>query len=285
MPKKSNIELHVHPFLGRNNLVDVVEAMNQAGLDVLALEALNASLYPKVTEEAKRHYPSSKIDKCGIRLPNGKYLLNAREYNTRENLHVLTVGYSMDEAAPSFEIRRVIETGLEHNALVLLDHPFVDNVTTRTAGHISEELEKELEKLCREYSNQITLEWNGYCIPWMRFFLKYGLKAAGFDAEYHNVNQEAEKLSARLKEQGYNLPVIADTDLHARTKRYLYYMGTARIIAEAEGETAEDIISSIRKNIFDGNYENVKRYVNSLHLFEAFCLPIMLPWHFKKPRA
>jgi hypothetical protein len=281
----ANIELHAHPFLGRYAITDVAQAMHDRDLDVLAMEALDDSLFQFVVEETKKAYPAAVSDNSGIRLPNGRYFLNAREYNTKENLHVLTVGHSMDEATPQTEIRRVIDNGLANNALVLLDHPFVDNGKTKTAGHISAELEHELEEICREYSGQVTLEWNGYCIPWMRQVLKQGLNAAGFDIKYHNVNQRAEELSAKLKKEGYNVPVIADTDLHARTKRHLHQMGTAKIITDISGETPTEIISSIRKNIFQGNYKNVKEYVSSLHLLEAFCIPILLPRYFRKPRA
>jgi hypothetical protein len=282
---ESNIELHVHPFLGRNSLIDIVETMEHRGLDILALESLDSSLYPYIVEEAKKAYPQSQNDSAGVKLPNGKYLLNAREYNTRENFHVLTVGYSLDTANPQTEIRRVIDDGLNNGALILLDHPFIDNGKTKTAGHISEQMEKELEKLCKEYSGQVTLEWNGYCIPWMRRVLKSGLNLLGFDVNYHDVNQRAEELSQGLKAEEYNVPVVADTDLHARTKRHLQYMGTARIITDIEGESGREVVDSMRKNIFAGNYENVKGYVSSLHLLEAFCVPILMPNQFQKPRA
>ncbi len=281
----TNIELQVHPFLGKNTITDVVQAMDNQGLDILAMESLNDSLFPFIVEEAKKAYPTAVTDKSGIILPNGKYLLNAREYNTRENLHILTIGYSMDSASPNTEIRRIIDEGLSNEALILLDHPFIDNGKTKTAGHISDELTLELEKICKEYSGQVTLEWNSYCIPWMRQVLKYGLNAVGFNIKYHDVNKRVEKLSNSLKKQGYNVPLIADTDLHARTKRYLQYMGTSRIISPVEGQTPSEIVDSIRRNIFAGNYENVKKYVSSFHLLATFCVPIMLPNHFEKSRA
>lgn len=281
----AHIELHVHPFLGRNTINDVAQAMDNQGLDVLAMESLDDDLFPFVLEQAKIAYPAAIADQAGIKLPNGKYFLNAREYNTKENLHVLTVGHSMGSATSDTEIRKVIDNGLSNGALVLLDHPFVDNGKTRTAGHISDELEHELEKICKEYSGNVTLEWNGYCIPWMRQALRYGFNAFGVGIKYHDVNLRAEELSVSLSEEGYNVPVVADTDLHARTRRHLQYMGTSRIIVPVEGETPKDIVDSMRSNIFTGNYENVKKYVSSLHLLEAFCVPIILPNHFKKPRA
>ena len=281
----ADIELHVHPFLGNNSVSDVVEAMEDRGLNVLALEILDDTVYPFVQEQVGRVYPGAMQDAKGIRLPNGKYLLNAIEYNTREGIHILTIGYSMDEANPQTEIRKIIENGLENNALVLLDHPFVDNIGTRTAGHISDELEQELVGLCKEYSGSVALEWNGYCIPWMRQVLKHVLNVAGKGMKYHDVNKKAEELSEKLKRDGFNVPVVADTDLHGRSKRMLKHMGTSRVITDIEGETPTEVVDSLRKNIFSGDYENVKKYVSSAHLLEAFCIPILFPNQFHKPRS
>ncbi len=282
---KSNIELHVHPFLGRNSLVDVISAMEDTRLDILALEGFNESIYPYIVEQIRKEFPFSQIGNAGVKLHKGKYLLNAREYDTHERLHVLTVGYSDDSAKPNTEIRKIIDNGLKNSALVVLDHPFIDNAYTKTAGHIPEGLEQELEKLCREYSGNIALEWNSYCIPWMRCVLKHGLNLVGEEILYPDVNQKAEELSEKLKQQGYNCPIVADTDLHARNRRHLQKMGTARIIAEVKGETSADLVASMKKSIFEGNYENIKRYVSAFHLLRAFCLPILFPDYFKKPRA
>ena len=62
-------------------------------------------------------------------------------------------------------------------------------------------------------------------------------------------------------------------------------MGTARIVTDIQGESGNEVIESMRKNILDGNYENVKEYESSLHLLEAFCVSILMPNHFHKPRA
>jgi hypothetical protein len=283
--KQANIDLQVHPFLGNNTLVDVVEAMALTNLDVVALEAFNESLYPKVLEEAQQSFEGIVHDQAGIKLPNGRYLLNSREYNTFEGIHVLTIGYSMDKATQRTEIRELIDNALSNNALVILDHPFVDNIHTRTAGHISKLMEGELESLAREYSGQIAAEWNGYCIPWMRRGLQFGLNCVGISTLYHDVNKAVEYFSERLASKGINIPVLADTDLHARRKSHLLAMGTGRIIMDIEGQLPAEIVDSMKRNVFAGNYKNQKEYVGASHLLGAFCLPILFPRYFHKPRA
>jgi len=272
----SRIDLHVHPFLGNKNLVDVVGAMEYQDLDIIAVESLDASIYPQVISDAKKFYSNSMITPEGIRLRKGRYILNAREYNTKENLHILTVGYSMDEATPRTEIRNIIDNGIKNNALIILGHSFVDNGKTRTAGHISDDLSEELEELCKEYSGQIALEWNSYCIPWMRKGLQHWLNFRGIETKYYDVNKKAEELSESLRNQGYNVPIIADTDLHAGTKKDLKHMGTSRIIMDTKGITPREVIDSMRKNIFDGNYRNDKKYVDFSHLMGVYCLPFLL---------
>ncbi len=288
---EKNIELHVHPYLNKNSLVDVVKTMDKTNIDILALETLDESVYPLVMDETKKACLNHTTDYAGVKLTdrktNGKYLLNAREYNTKEGFHILTVGYSYNEANPQTEIREIIDKGLKHNALIVLDHPYADNKYTRTAGHISEKMERDLENLCKEYSGQIVLEWNAYCVPWVREGLQIFLNDfVGHKTLYHDINKKAEELSEKLKEQGYNSPIIVDTDLHARNKRALKAMGTSRIIMDVEGECASEIITSMKKNIFAGNYTNIKKPVSFwFHLLPFYCLPQILPKIFKKPRS
>lgn len=283
--KKANVEIHVHPFLGNNGIDDIVEAMDKTEIDVLALEKLDRSLYPVIVEKVRKTFGTRTYDDAGIKLPNGKFILNAREYNTVEGLHVLTVGYSYDQATPKTPINEIIERGLENDALVLLDHPFVDNLFTKTAGHISEELKGKVVDICKKYSGQIALEWNGYCIPWMRRGLQALLNHLDFRTYYHDVNRKVEELSADLRAEGYNLPVLADTDLHARNKKALEVMGTARFIIDVKGESAAEIVDSMKRNVFVGEYKNVKRYVKPEHLLGSFCLPVLFEKFFKHPRG
>lgn len=281
--RNANIDMHIHPFLGKNSIVDVVEAMEVNNLDVVGLEALDHTIYPLVIEEAREHWPITH-DRAGIFLPDGKLLLNAKDYSTRENLHVLTVGYSHDPADRDTEIREIIDAGLENNALVILDHPFVNN-DGRTAGTIPPELEEKIGELCTEYTGEVALEWNSYCIPWVRKCLQLALNPSGAGIEYHDVNRKVEEFSEQMRKKGYNTPVLADTDLHGRNKRLLKAMGTARFIADLKGESAEDIVRSMREAVFAGQYENLKRYVSLPHFIEAYGLPILFSGQFTKPRA
>jgi len=288
----ANIELHVHPYLDKYGIDDVIAAMDRQGVDIVALPVLNGVIHNDVLRKVGESYGPDNllIDQAGIRLPSGEYLLHAHETNTKENLHVLTVGYSPDEADPKAEIRRVIETGLEKNAIVLLDHILVDNGKTGTAGHISAEKEEFVKELCREYSGEIALEWNGYCKPWVRKVLQEILNAGvrfllGTEkVRYHDVNEKVIDLATDLhNNEGYKNPIVTDTDLHARNKRLLNTMGKAGIRMHIEGEAPTEVVQSMKTGIFNNNYQNTWENVSLGHLMEAFCLPILL--RYDRPRG
>jgi hypothetical protein len=285
----ANIDVHVHPFMreGWNRLEDVVDVMGRNGLDIIALESYNANLHSYVIDAAERLYRSEELvkDPTGIILPDGKVILKAREYKTKEDFHILTVGSSFDEANGETTIEEIIERGLEEKALVVLDHPFVDNFKTRTAGHICEEQEEWLVELCKRYSGKIAIEWNGYSIPWIRLGLRLPLAVLGYKTRYSDVNKHAKRLANELKEEGYNVPLLADTDLHARRKWLLDEMGAARFITDVHGDTPREMLDSVISNVFSGKYENVERYPSSAHVMLAYCIPVMFPQVFPKPRA
>ena len=81
----ANIDLHVHPF--DNSIVDVIGAMMGRNINMVGLEALDDSIYSRVVEETKKVFPKIKYDSAGIKFPNIGYILNAREYNTKEGFH------------------------------------------------------------------------------------------------------------------------------------------------------------------------------------------------------
>jgi hypothetical protein len=286
--RDANIDVHVHPFLseGWNRLEDVVDVMARNGLDIVALESYNANLHSYVEKESRRLYGDSLIkDDTGVVIPDGKVILKAREYNTKEDFHIITVGCSLDDVNDETQIEEIIERGLEKRALVVLDHPFVDNFKTRTAGHICEEQEEWLAGLCKRYSGSVAIEWNGYSIPWIRFGLRLPLAALGYRTRYSDVNKHAKRLANELKEEGYNVPLLADTDLHARNRWFLGEMGAARFKTDVCGDTPREMLDSIISNVFGGRYENVERYPSSSHVLLGYCIPVLFPGIFPKPRA
>ena len=102
---------------------------------------------------------------------------------------------------------------------------------------------------------------------------------------YHDVNKRAIQLSEHLMAQGYNVPMVADTDLHARDKNDLMVMGTSRVITDINTITPADVVASMKNNIFQGNYTNRRRYVSAFHLLGSFCFPVIMPGRYESPRA
>ena len=290
--ENANIDLHVHPFLDNYGIHHVLEAMDANGLHGIGPCTLDATLFPQLKLMLETGGYKFVSDPSGL-IVDGKSLWNTREYNTRESLHVLTIGHSYDDATPDTEIRRVIDEGLEQDALVGLDHIYVDNLTTLTAGHISDSAEQQVIDICKEFNGEIFLEWNGYCKPNLRKGLQILMNLFGANIKYYDVNEKVLELSERLAQEGVHIPVIADTDLHARTVGLLNDMGAARFITDVEGETPSEVLQSIKSNIFAGQYKNKLNYVSIPHFFSAFGVPVVmnhfvpepLKKYFPQPRA
>lgn len=199
------------------------------------------------------------------------YILRAAELETNENFHIITIGG--DTIKPYQPLYKMVEQAINQDLIVVLDHIFVSNKFLGT--EIDKEEERKVRKVCRRYSGEVALEWNGYCIPWVRELL------GGKD-----VNSKIIKLSETMKKHGYNVPVVADTDLHARSKRALNMIGTARIISEINLGSGKDIVKSVKNNIFSKKYENVYDTVPFFsHLLPYFAIPYLLGKFYHRPRG
>ena len=280
--KKAHIDLQVHPF--DNSLPDIVAAMHKTGLDMVGLSALDRSIFPEMIKQAQQHYPGSVIDDSGIILPNDRVIFNSREYSTGSGFQILTVGHSFETGIHD-RPETIISESLRNDALVVMDNPYADNEYTRTAGHIDKKKEAKLESLCRRYSGDIALEWNSCAKPWMRAVLRGVLNTFSHETNYHDINKKVEELSEKLASHDYNVPIVTDTDLHARSRGLLDAMGTARMVVEVEGETAAELVKSMKSEIFANRHKNVKEYVSMMHLLRAYCFPVILPKLFPKPRG
>lgn len=276
------IQLHVHPFFVSYDFVDVINAAKKKKIDILALERLNNNIFSDLIERSKKLPPHYKTDSDSISIKildkeDGKtlYILKAIELETKENFHLINIGDC--EVKSRSNIEAIIENALKNDCLVIFDHPFANSRNVRK--DITEEKEAEIEKICKKYSNSIYLEWNAYCIPWVRELI------GGGDA-----NKKVEKLSTDLSEQGYNTPIVTDSDVHARYKWSLNEIDKASIKSEKINvNSGKNIISSLKKNINSGNYKTNKEYVSFMHLMFNFCLPLTINKIYKKfcknPRA
>ncbi len=273
---KSEIELHAHLYFDRYGLEDVLKVMKENGLDVLASLYLNEKAFPDIQQESsKLSNKGWKVDSdsLAVRLEkdeNSFYILKGAELETKDSFHVITIG--SDNIKPYQLMREMVAYGLEQESLVIFDHPFVDN--NNASKEISQFSEEEAIRICKEYSGQIALEWNGYCIPLVRKML------GGRD-----VNRDIVELSDRLYKEGYNNPIVTDTDLHARKRGALNVLGTSRIISEINLDSGRAIVDSLRDNIFSGDYENTYKTVPLSHFIPHWGLPYLFRKIVHRPRG
>ncbi len=271
---QQKIELHTHPFFDSYTIDDVFDAMDKRDIQILGLENLNQHIFPDIQKRAeKTKYRFNGSDNYAISVSKGDkdlYLLRSIELATSDNFHLIIIG--SDRVKPNQEIMQTMNTALEDGALVIFDHPFVDNRNVRR--EISQQKEYKVIAICENYSGNLALEWNAYCKPITRKLI------GGSD-----VNKKTDLFSKALKSNGYNIPLVADSDIHARNKRLLNAIGTSNIETNLNLSSGKTIISSLKENIFSGNYTNNKKYVSMPHFVEAFGVPYLFKHKFKNPRG
>jgi hypothetical protein len=274
------IDLQVHPDFSKYPISNVIETMVRNDLHAVSIQGYNNKLIlPKILNQLGLKVPH---DSAGMRVclkyAKDVFLLDGQEHFTQEGFHILTIGTSFKNGYSNYPLARdIINQGLERKALVAIDHSYTDNIHTGTMGDISAEKEVQLEDICREFSGQIALELNGYCEKTTaRLMLKYALRFCGHEVRFHNVNKKTQELSDKLSNDGINVPTFATTDVHARNLSLLNDIGTARTEMDIEGETPSEVLTSIKKNLFDGNYENILKPVSWEHLINAKLSPMIL---------
>lgn len=269
MNSHADIEVHAHPNFRVYGIKRIIETMDKNGLDVVGLAYLDQTFSTKINsfDGMSDEYKITSKDVWVIERKRDQksfYLFPSIELNTTDNFHVFLFG---EDKPPKerLSVRKTIEYGLANNALVLLNHPFVN--VNHMGRSVSKEKEADIEMICKQYSGHIALEWSGYCknLYWNTTRL-IGNK---------NPNQQAFNLSEKLKKEGYTAPVIADTDLHASTPKALKAMGSVRMRmrrSDLDFSSRESLLESMKQHIFAGSYDNIGSTVSASHLIRFFAL-------------
>lgn len=270
---KIQIELHVHPYFENYSMLDLVNAIDAAGLNVVALQKLGGKFYDEVRKLAdglKTHGYKVDSDDIAIKLERDSkqiYILRSAEIPTSDGFHLLTIGH--DIFPPYLPMRNIIYQALEGGCFVVWDHPFAN--ARYPMFPVSKRRRDEIERVCKDYNNQMALEWNGYCLrQYWGMLGPFGLDA----------NRKVLEFSEMLKQQGYNIPVVTDTDLHGRDKNSLREMGRARLIADIDTTSGRDIVQSLRNSVFTGSHQNTYRTVSLRHFILYFMIPLFLEMAF-----
>ncbi|MBT3304003.1 hypothetical protein HN592_01770 [Candidatus Woesearchaeota archaeon] len=269
--KLVDIELHAHLHFDHYSLYDVIEVMEDNMLDVLVPLHFGFGCFDEVAMAAKdlpEGFFKVERDELMLRVEHEgmfSYFLRGVEFSTQEAncdvAHMIMVGHDQYEERQPMDV--MIDRALDKDALVILDHPFVDAKNLMKA--ITPEIGLALFERCKRYSGRVALEYNGYCIPWVRALL------GGKD-----VNQSVQDLSLALELDGSNVPVVSGTDLHARTRRSLNALGTARTSMDVDTSSGRAMVDSLKQQIFDGSHTNRYQTVPFFtHLAPCWAIPHM----------
>lgn len=152
-------------------------------------------------------------------------------------------------------LEETVEEVWQKGGIPILDHPFADPESS--FGKMKDKKLKRVLDLVQK--KKIALEYNGYCIKWVRGLLF------------------RDDPNSRVLELGkkHNLPVIPTTDLHAQSKDLMEAVGTGLIKIPRKRIDSKDLVHSIRKAIFDFDFEPRYRTVPFNHFFWAFGLPYL----------
>lgn len=293
IPDKAKIDLHIHPYFEEYKMKHLLRVSEKKGINIMGLIKYNDDIFPELHREAKR-LPKNKYDTRAdngtcIKIYNKKtktttYLLKTIEMMTGEkngnkSFHIIgvgdTKGLQLRKEEPFPRTEKCIETILKNDGIAIIDHPYSN--ASYAFKSITKEKEKELERLCKEFKGDLSLEWNSYCLPYLRFPLEIISSLACDNLTGYHSNRNTEKLAGRLEE--YGTRIVADSDVHARNKKLLDGLGSGHIEIFKERMNYSDgknILKSVKNAIKIGEgygYKNVKEYVSLPHFIGAFGIP------------
>lgn len=278
------IDFHVHPFLENYEVGVIVEAMQKNEIGMLGLPNYNnIDNFIQIRQESEKLKEEYFVesDSIAVKIKNydeEKYLLRATELECEGNFQLVIIG-NTEGLDPRASVQENIETGLNNNSIVVIDHPFADAKSIHKG--ITKEKIKFLEQLVKTYEDNISWEWNSYCIPWIRLPIGIAYTLTKGHSCY-DVNHRLERFANEEIEKGRKVNIVADSDVHARVKWLLNEAGRAHIRVEKEKidyGSGQKIISSLNcciKQKEGIGYLNHKDYVSVFHLVSGLIIPLTL---------
>lgn len=271
-----NIDLGVNAKMDDISSIVLKDAMEASDIDSVALLVDDEARFNFFLENTIYLYKDIDYDRKGLRFSDDRYVFKGKESLTKEGICVATIGHCDNFDDDKEEVRSVIDRGLLNDALVIIKHPYVDNYDKLSFEHISNAMDADLKTLCREYSGKIAVEWNSYFRPDIRESFRKVFNYLGNDIRYSDVNSRASELCDMLKSEGYNVPLIANSDLYARGNDAFYNMGISRISTDVDKGCPKDVLNSIKDNIFSGDYKNSMNYFSKFDVLTSFIIPKIL---------
>ncbi len=290
--KKLALDLQVHLYLEKYHPEKVINAMQKNNINGIAVQTYNddknvfSELLSYKKDLINRGYEvenDSILMKITDKRTNKQtFMFNSYEVSTSDDFHLLIFGYHVKHNQP---IRETIDEALNKGAFVGIDHPFVN--INGFYKSISDEKVKDLEKICKEYSGNIALEWNGYCIRWVwdKILKPINIIISGYGV---NPNKAVLDLSAKFKKEDHPIPVFTSTDTHVRNELALKAIGTSKIEIlknYLDLNSGTKFIYSLNDCIFNEKHENTYETVDVIHLGFYFALPQLFNKFYERVRG
>lgn len=260
-------DVQVHLFRG-TPLSKVLEAMERKGIDAIALlyykwEPETFSSISELGTETMKDYQMIRPEKNILMFKSKKtgkvlWVILGQEVATAdEEWHILSIGATN---VKSGSLSSTIGGIKGRGGIPIIDHPFAD--PKRRYRDITPDKEEELEKTCQLFEGMVALEWNAYCVPWIRKLLPGG---------YDDCNAKTERLGSKL-----GFPVIPTSDLHVNNAWSAGKVGTSFIEIPEDKLHPQELIDSLKENIFSFGFESQKKYVPSVFFSINYGFPLIL---------
>jgi len=270
-----SIDLHVHSielYEEEGSIERVIESMEKSDLEAFAHlnKGLKDSWFTLVKEAEEydrrenKKYEVTEISNSILTFENKSenksekryyHIFNGEEVNCY-GIDFVRIGGKRTANPEERTIEEILEEACEREIL-MINTLYVDNDNPEKT--IEEEKEQYLISILKRNGNKIdAIDWDSYCIPWIR-------KALGGE----DVNQLAIELSEKI-----NIPIVAVSDLHMKYIWMVRYIGESAYIKipseKVDITDGRTIIRSIKTAIGNGDYENNFEYASFINWFFGF---------------
>lgn len=264
------------PYFNTYSIEDLIIGAEEKRVNVIAPQRLNFEIYDELLEKTKKLPDKFSVesDSLAIRIFNKEswepiYLLNAVEHRTKQDIDIIGIGKCDIKCSGDVkngpDAYHLVENIIKNDGIATLDHHRVYASSVRRS--IPEGRMKIVEGLCKTFGDNLYIEWNAYCKPWLRMLL------GGEDVNKKAI-KDSELFSAKF---GKRYPVYTDMDGHIRYKGGIDEIDRGAVRMDIKDKSSgKAIIEGIKENFDKGNYKNDYRYVSFKHFALNFGIPYVV---------
>lgn len=271
--------------------LDVIDKIaHKKKINLLNLVRKNYEIYDELRKEAET-LPWMCSDNNAILSYDDEsvvYYTRGVEIWSKEGFQITIIGNHEGKIKPYQNIRKALDIATDKKIIPILHHPTAHN--RFVARDIPPAKLKELLGILRDYSGYVCMDINALCKPYVKKIAGFLTKILFNNRGGSDTNMKTKKIQAKLSSKGYNVPLLTNTDIHARYPFLLNEMDRALVYfdkSDVDQASGEGLIKSIKESIFNGKYslKTLNPEVSFLNFAAGFGLPYIFPGFFDDVRG